>query len=675
VNVIHQDKSITQATMGQDMDVTFDHRYSKVNESSQMVALTFNWVIIPNTTGSISTAELDHNLQAVTVTKVLHRYGIVDHVEQTYLGSTVRSTEEAYDALTGGALVTKTVNNYDDPVYKMSIPAYWGYKSFSPSSTTLGNQLTNMGISSAGVMYVGNADKYLFEGDELLIDDGTHPPYKLWVSLITGNTVSLIDASGNLASSGGAIDFRVIRSGHENDQGASMAVYSMLKTPVNLSTNVIEVDDILQAHAYEFTDDWKTKCAFEPGCLANSVDCEYVYNPQTGQKELQCTDAPVNTSPSCGLVAGQLVNPFREGLVGNWKVGKSYSYRIDRNNAAAINPTNVRTGGTYASFTPFWDVSAGAWVPVYSRAPINSLENWLLTGETTLLDEKGNVLEGKDVLGNYSATLYGYNNELKGALVAAATNAEYTQIATDGFEDYSFRDDLTTCDPTGHFDFKATAQANNLVTEERHTGRYSLKLIPGESQASTRYITECERSGLKGGHDEDGYDLQSCDCLVNFSPEPGRYTTSVWVKEQHASPQLSYDNAEIEITLKDIQGNVLDAYSFSASGPIIEGWQRVEADFDINAGAYCIEVRLKNNGVDAVNVFFDDLRVHPFLSDMQTVVYDPLSMRVMAILNDRNFATIIEYNERGLATRTKIETTDGIKTVSEGRGGIVKDLN
>jgi hypothetical protein len=47
----------------------------------------------------------------------------------------------------------------------------------------------------------------------------------------------------------------------------------------------------------------------------------------------------------------------------------------------------------------------------------------------------------------------------------------------------------------------------------------------------------------------------------------------------------------------------------------------------------------------------------------------------MAILNDRNFATIIEYNERGLATRTKIETTDGIKTVSEGRGGIVKDLN
>ncbi|HRE97524.1 MAG TPA: hypothetical protein PK637_12200, partial [Flavobacteriales bacterium] len=78
-------------------------------------------------------------------------------------------------------------------------------------------------------------------------------------------------------------------------------------------------------------------------------------------------------------------------------------------------------------------------------------------------------------------------------------------------------------------------------------------------------------------------------------------------------------------------------------------------------------VKLYHSATTAGNVFFDDLRIHPHNSNMIAVVYDPFTLRSWAVLDDRNYATIYEYDENGMVVRVKRETIDGIKTIAESR--------
>jgi YD repeat-containing protein len=57
---------------------------------------------------------------------------------------------------------------------------------------------------------------------------------------------------------------------------------------------------------------------------------------------------------------------------------------------------------------------------------------------------------------------------------------------------------------------------------------------------------------------------------------------------------------------------------------------------------------------------------------MQTMVYDPVTLRLMAEHDDRNFSTIYEYDDEGTLVRTHKETEKGIYTIRETRSGLRK---
>jgi hypothetical protein len=101
------------------------------------------------------------------------------------------------------------------------------------------------------------------------------------------------------------------------------------------------------------------------------------------------------------------------------------------------------------------------------------------------------------------------------------------------------------------------------------------------------------------------------------------------------------------------------------SGTIVDGWQKVEAVFTVPADAKSATLNLYSDS--AVNVYFDDIRIHPFNADMKTYVYDPQSLRLMAEMDENNYATIYNYDEEGQLVRVKKETIQGIKTVKETR--------
>jgi hypothetical protein len=104
---------------------------------------------------------------------------------------------------------------------------------------------------------------------------------------------------------------------------------------------------------------------------------------------------------------------------------------------------------------------------------------------------------------------------------------------------------------------------------------------------------------------------------------------------------------------------------------IIDGWQKVEYRFEIpNGTTGDIEIRFTDNIGDYS--YIDDVRIHPFNSSMKSYVYDPLSFRLWAELDDNNYATFYEYDEEGKLLRIKKETERGIQTIQESRSSSIK---
>lgn len=152
------------------------------------------------------------------------------------------------------------------------------------------------------------------------------------------------------------------------------------------------------------------------------------------------------------------------------------------------------------------------------------------------------------------------------------------------------------------------------------------------------------------------------NCIESFQPLEGkRYLVTAWAREANAPlSKTNYDQPEVYIDFPGY-GTV---GPFTPSGEIIDGWQRIEGVFTVPVGAGEFKLRLEANQGE---VYFDDVRVLPFDAHMVNYVYDPQTMRLMAELDERHYATYYEYDEEGKLMRVKKETEKGIMTLQETR--------
>lgn len=163
---------------------------------------------------------------------------------------------------------------------------------------------------------------------------------------------------------------------------------------------------------------------------------------------------------------------------------------------------------------------------------------------------------------------------------------------------------------------------------------------------------------------------QPCqDCIESFAPSPGgTYMISGWIKEDGAGPSVTtYTNSKILVnfyTGPSTSYTLVGTSTVTPSGNIIDGWQRGEEKFTIPSSATAIQILLKPNGADA---YYDDIRVFPFDGSMKGYVYEPSTMTLVAELDERNYATIYEYDEEKKLIRVKKETERGIMTIKESR--------
>lgn len=160
----------------------------------------------------------------------------------------------------------------------------------------------------------------------------------------------------------------------------------------------------------------------------------------------------------------------------------------------------------------------------------------------------------------------------------------------------------------------------------------------------------------------------------SFLPESGKYIVSGWVKENHPEQVVSY-NSSILYEFK--QGNmVISTTTLYTSGSIIDGWQRVigiitipsfQFDESIIDENYTLELKLQCNNLSSGDCFFDDIRFHPYNGSMKSFVYDEDTQRLMAELDENNYATFYEYDLEGGLIRVKKETERGVFTIQETR--------
>jgi hypothetical protein len=153
--------------------------------------------------------------------------------------------------------------------------------------------------------------------------------------------------------------------------------------------------------------------------------------------------------------------------------------------------------------------------------------------------------------------------------------------------------------------------------------------------------------------------------VFKFSPGK-RMLFSAWLRETcgNAGTNPCYDSTYSGSSVV-ITGDNVHVATITPAGAIIEGWQRMEGAFIVPAGTQVVKLELINNKDQPM--YLDDIRVHPYNSNMKSYVYDPETLRLSAELDDNNHASFYEYDEEGQLVRVKKETVQGIKTIKESR--------
>jgi hypothetical protein len=408
------------------------------------------------------------------------------------------------------------------------------------------------------------------------------------------------------------------------------------------------------------------------------MEVTYVINPPVPDtmgailrynSTIQCTD--VGTGLCYSAVTDTTVNPYQYGILGNYRPLRGYVYYGRRVESDTSQPINTRTNGVIKDFAPFWVLQNKHWVPSYDTT------RWVWNSQTTLFNRKGFELENKDPLGRYNAGLYGYGQTLPTAVLQ---NCHYQEGAYEGFEDYGF--ETNTCDnacPVAR-SFDWSFYQADFTMAQSHTGMYSLKvdedslisigadLLPASDAISAQLNADLQTDAC--GTKLQGMRASKSTILPNFSPIAGtKVLVGGWVKEDNSCSCKTYTRNHMLISFV-VNGNT-STFQLSPAGNLVEGWQRYESIVDIPSNATKMTVTLQAS--DSAATYFDDIRIHPFNAQMKSFVYNAVNLRLMAELDENNYATFYEYDDDGTLVRVKKETERGIQTIKESRSALLKE--
>jgi len=191
-------------------------------------------------------------------------------------------------------------------------------------------------------------------------------------------------------------------------------------------------------------------------------------------KFVRCDSATILGTFCVSKFNRKAINPYVEGVLGNWRVDSIYAYYGERKETDPAVTVDTRVGGTIINYKKFWNFNSA-----YLERNYTANDVWVWNSTITQYNRKGYEIENKDALGRFNAGLYGYNQQLP---IAVANNARVREVMFDGFEDYDYQtaSNCIDCAPSRSIKYNSNV-VTKLDATQKHTGRYSLKLASGQS--------------------------------------------------------------------------------------------------------------------------------------------------------------------------------------------------
>lgn len=660
IRMIDRFENMTNESVALEYDMHADSRFITDVTKFTMLGINLSWTIpsfIPIPGPIFSRNSRERGFYSNALIKHINRSAVLKGIETEQMGSINTAENLVYDKHTGNVLVSYLTDEFNDKLYSVNYPAHWYYNNLRDI-----NGITHSAFSgdlSGGVLTINSVDlrNEFVSGDILKVNGGSSP--NAWVLTVNQHSLVLISQNGTKYTGSGSCDIELNQTNRKNRLNEMMQSITTKKSPLTNNNTVFTfpTDEIISANAVTYTTKNSVRCG-ESGWMDGEI---YHSN-----NEIQ---------------NGMAVNPFLYGIKGDLVQDKQFTWQ-DNRVTGGIN--GIRFDGTFASvFYPFygynstigklnWNKINEADYPYISSSSWDASEEfqkWRSSGKVMLYDEYGNPLETKDQLGIYSAVLYGYNHALNIVPVAHAVNTSQQNIAFDGFEDYDYYSTFPLENDESHFNFRPVLGGKNgatIQTLERHSGLASLKMRSSTTLSLTKRVGNPELDASCESNSQDGisdgeFAPVDCMCIKPFNPIPDEYLVSVWIKEEDGLTKETYTNSSVVVLVDNVVKG-----TFIPAGKIIDGWQRLEGTFTIPANSNYIEIQLKtSNSNNDIYSYFDDFRIHPMSADMTTVVYDPQTLLPLATHDTYNFTTFFNYDENLNKVRVRLETENGIQTVSE----------
>lgn len=692
VEVLTADGKSSKMLLGQTYDFVIDQRCNHSKSFGGGAATQFmlgNWTP-PFPGGSVMPSFdcFEEDVKSVATTKIIYRSGILRTTKAYNNGSVITTTNLKYDPYTGNPLLTTVTNEFEQPVYNYSMPAYWYYNN-------MGSAADNYRSVFFGDTILPNGDPVFGRYDRISYDNNN-------VAIKTINGTSAFCWTPTDSTDVPLWGKEILRSRYSNQIYAMAGQISSLTNPANPGNRYLPVLDQFNSKkdtCFRYTDcsgdssKWVrisyypqirklyffiTKDKVDAICnvglkdLTNDPSYQYVVynnvsiNPQVftslnnyhfsynGHNVKICrnTDSTVIASFTWSDPNGYFTEcldgvlqtssteygstwdydyqdagvscPISEHYLGIPNIYRSLRqnlYVTERNQSGNQNSylTNIANDGTFSSFSFFG----------YARGNADNMQRpWTWTEEITKYSPFNFEIENKNALGIFSSALYGYHNSL---VTAVANNARYNEIAFDGFENDA---DIDIGNPRGHV--LCQTSGGQISTSLAHSGNKSLRtrtLIVNVGQSSNLHLQQGKK-----------------------------YVFSCWVRKNDCS------------TL----GNLGEDYTFSYNNstvnipkePKVECWQRVETEFTYN-GANTIVLAPQT----ASTIYVDDIRIMPAQSTFKSYVYDPHDYKLIAELDENNYAVFYNYDEEGVLVQIKKETEKGVMTIQTTRQNLKINRN
>ncbi len=651
---------ITNERVSLEYDMHADSRYIENSFEYQDFGVSFRVkfvpgvppLIIPFILPTFSISSRTEAFYSHAFVKHLNTSAIVTAIETESFGSINNAENLVYDRFSGNVILSSLQDEYDDKLYSLNYPAHWGYHELRDISGTKTNPTVAVNITGGTIGSGTGPNPYndLSPGDIVKITTASLTP-TVWVAKRNAGgsfqTMYLMQADGTAYTAAtGTHTLQILNTNRDNRLNEVMQSLVTKKLPLTTTGPLAVLQaptEVLSASAVTYRD-------------RNNFKCGNADRPDSPDKD--------------GEVAiGQTLNPYRFGVRGDLIVDAQYAWQSERINATHAYKT--RFDGTFTDYLPFYRWASPTddtkqWVRIYHNnhpdyTTHNATPKWRAMGETLVFDQFGKLLETKDQIEVRSAVLYGYDPLFRLVPVAQAVNARQQEIAFDGFEDYSYHSTtssgITNTDP--HFNFKGVS-GTSVSTTVRHSGLYSLRVNAATTVSRAKNAANSCDISSKEDPKENSFTVDSCSCIKDFEPTPGDYVIGAWIYNDPVTDSIG--RIQVAVTGQP-------TLTFSPSGPVIDGWQRLEGTFTVTAGA-TVTVSLKNAAPNYV--YFDDLRIHPLIAGMTTTVYDPKTLLPLATHDGYNFTTFYNYDENLNLVRVRVETIEGIKTISEAEIGGVK---